>query len=286
MQGGTQDGTQAGAQGAVQGGDQQGEDRQGGGRGVRGAGGFGGGAQMSPEQAQKMREALQKALNGRNMQDLSQEERQKIFTQVRAQIGAGDTKGADAKKGDTKRADSGRGESGRGPSGRTEAAQAGGPMTFGPQGPGAGGPRGAGPGMPGGTIGGFTQKDLDSAELPPPPEEESQLDVLLRPGLLADVEIIVEKVPNAIYIPNQSLFEREGKPVVYVKQGERFEPRFVKIAKRSESVTIISEGIKQGDSIAMSNPFAKPGEGKKKGTQGKSGGGASAAMPVGSKGGQ
>jgi HlyD family secretion protein len=301
-QAGAQDGMQQGsAQGAMQGGDQQGGDqqggdRQGGGRGMRGAGGFGGGGQMSPEQAQKMREALQKALNGRNMQDLSQEERQKIFTQLRAQIGAGDTKGGDAKKGDTKegdakkddtkRGDSGRGESGSGSSGRTEAARTGGAMTFGPQAPGGeGGRRGGGPGMPGGTIGGFTQKDLDSAELPPPPEEESQLDVLLRPGLLADVEIIVEKVPNAIYIPNQSLFEREGKPVVYVKQGDRFEPRFVKIAKRSESVTIVSEGIRQGEAIAMSDPFAKPGEGKKKG-QGKSGGGASAAMPVGSKGGQ
>ena len=55
------------------------------------------------------------------------------------------------------------------------------------------------------------------AKLPPPPEEDSQFDVLLRPGLLADVEIIVEKIPNAIHVPNQAVFEKEGKLVVYVK---------------------------------------------------------------------
>ena len=32
----------------------------------------------------------------------------------------------------------------------------------------------------------FAAKDLERAELPPPPEEDSQFDVLLRPGLLAD----------------------------------------------------------------------------------------------------
>jgi len=59
----------------------------------------------------------------------------------------------------------------------------------------------------------FSQKDMDNAKLPPPPEEDSELNILLRPGLLADVEIIIEKVPNAIYVPNQSVFEKDGKPL-------------------------------------------------------------------------
>ena len=73
----------------------------------------------------------------------------------------------------------------------------------------------------------FSAKDLENAKLPPPPEESNSMDVLLRPGLLADVEIIVEKVPNAIYIPNQSLFEKDGKSIVYVKRGNKFEPQVV-----------------------------------------------------------
>lgn len=124
----------------------------------------------------------------------------------------------------------------------------------------------------------FSPRDLQNAHLPPAPEEDSTLDVLLRPGLLADVEIIVDKVPNAVFIPNQSVFERDGKPVVYVKTNRGFEARSIKIAKRSESVSVISDGLNQGDVIAMSDPTVKPGESKKSG--GKSGG-AMGALPGG-----
>jgi len=130
----------------------------------------------------------------------------------------------------------------------------------------------AAPGMPQMfSIGGFlfSQNDLDTAKLPPPPEEDSQLDVLLRPGLLADIEIIVDKVQNAINVPVQAVFEKDGKQVVYVKVGKRFEAREIKPLKRSENVMIIAEGVKPGETIAMANPEAKPGDSKK--GQGKGG---------------
>ncbi len=143
-----------------------------------------------------------------------------------------------------------------------------------------GGPRT--PGMPQMfNIGGMmvSQKDLDSAKLPPPPEAENQLDVWLRPGLLADVQIIVEKVPNAINVPIQAVFEKDGKQIVYVKNGNRFEVREIKPIKRSESVMIISSGVKAGDVIAMANPDAKHGDKKKKDDA--KGGGAAASLPGG-----
>ena len=65
----------------------------------------------------------------------------------------------------------------------------------------------------------YSEKDLANAKLPPPVDPENQLEVLLRPGLLADVEIILEKVPNAINIPNQAVFEKDGKQIVYVHKG-------------------------------------------------------------------
>src|SRR5205807_8974234 len=76
----------------------------------------------------------------------------------------------------------------------------------------------------------FTEEDLAKAKLPPPPEETNQLDVLLRPGLLADVQIIVEKIPEALHVPVQAVFEKEGKPIVYVQtKGSGFEARVVSI---------------------------------------------------------
>ena len=135
---------------------------------------------------------------------------------------------------------------------------------------GAGGPEGqageAGAprvGMGFGASPQFTDKDLENAKLPAPPEEESQLEVLLRPGLLADVEIIVESIPNAIYIPVQAVFEKDGKPVVYVKKENTFEPRLVKPLKRSESTMVLAEGVKAGEIVALADPTARKGEKKK-----------------------
>ena len=107
-----------------------------------------------------------------------------------------------------------------------------------------------------------TEEERARAKLPPPPEEDSQLEVLLRPGLLADVEITVEKIPNAIHIPAQGIFEKDGKPVVWVESGRHFQQRTVKLARRSESTMVISEGLKPGDVIALADPTVKPGNKK------------------------
>jgi multidrug efflux pump subunit AcrA (membrane-fusion protein) len=125
----------------------------------------------------------------------------------------------------------------------------------------------------------YSEKDIANAKLPPPPEEDTQFDVLLRPGLLADVEITVEKVPNAIHVPMQAVFEKDGKPTVYVRTGGGFEPRTIKPLKRSESTMVIAEGVRPGDVVALADPTAKPGSKDKKADKG----GAMGALPGGAK---
>jgi multidrug resistance efflux pump len=174
------------------------------------------------------------------------------------------------------------GRGGRGGSGAGDAAQAGGGRSrrSADQGGGqqqAGGGRGGNGQGSGGRGGGPTDAELANAKLPPPPEETSGVQILLRPGLLADVEIVVEKIPNAIYIPAQAVYEKEGRPVVFVQSGKGFQERTVKLLRRSESTMVISEGLKAGEVIALSDPTA--GVGSKKQDK-KSGGGAS-PMDVG-----
>ena len=123
-------------------------------------------------------------------------------------------------------------------------------------------------------------KDRASAKLPPPPEEDSQLSVLLRPGLLADIEITVEKTSDSIYVPNQAVFEKDGKQFVWVENKGAFEQRAVRIAKRSETSTIIAEGLKPNETVALADPFKKP-DSKKDGAKKTGGGGATAGMPSG-----
>jgi len=240
-------------------------------RSFGGAGGMMfGGAQLTAEQQKKMQAIMQKVLGGKNLMELSPEERRGVFEKLREE----------AKKAGIELPQRGQRQPGQAPGGQPGAAtvaQAGGPGE-------RGGRNGAG-GMPS-PMGPFSQKDLDEAKLPPPPEASDNMEILLRPGLLADVEIIVEKVPNAIYVPNQSIFEKDGKPVVYVKAKDRFEPRYIQIAKRSETVSIIASGLKDGEIIALQDPTISPEERKKKQQEKKQGGGAAAVMPMGSKGGQ
>lgn len=181
-----------------------------------GRGGAGGPmAGMSEADRSKMRAAMQKALNGRQMQDLSNEERQKVMAEVQKAVPA------------------------------LAAMQR----------------RGGGGSGPGGGAR-FSNADFENAKLPPPVDPENQLEVLLRPGLLADVEIILEKMPDVINIPSQAVFERDGKPFVYVRKGNAWEERIIEPLKRSESVMVISSGLTPGETIAMADPNAKPGDKK------------------------
>jgi len=81
-----------------------------------------------------------------------------------------------------------------------------------------------------------------------------QIDPRLRPGTSVRVVIAGGDVRNVLTIPRQALFQKDGKSVVYVRTGERFEPREVKVTNRSESRASI-EGVPEGSQIALVNPI-------------------------------
>ena len=79
--------------------------------------------------------------------------------------------------------------------------------------------------------------------------------MLLRPGLLADVEITVENLPNVIHVPAQAVFQKGGKPIVYVQQKNgRFAPREVQVVKQSESMMVLGGGVQPGEMVALADP--------------------------------
>ncbi len=219
---------------------------------TRSTGGAGGGGRtggLTPEQRTKMRAAMQQASGGKSVADMNDAERAEFQKKLQAEL----------KKAGIEL-----------PAGM---------MAGGRRGGGGGGVVGGGfTGVQPGT--GYTQKDLDAAKLPPPPEEDAQLEMLLRPGMLADVEIIVEKIPNAVHVPSQALFEREGKPFLYIRKGQLFEERPVVVSRRTESTVVLTSGVKPGELVALADPFAKPGA--KKGSE-ESKGGAMGALPGGKK---
>ena len=126
----------------------------------------------------------------------------------------------------------------------------------------------------------FTDEDRKNAKLPLPPEQDSQVQELLRPGLLADVEIVVEKIPNALHVPAQAVFRKNGRPVVFVKRGEKFEPQEVQLAKQSESLMVLGGGVQAGDLVSLADPTADQ-SGKKTPDEKKSGANPMGSLPGG-----
>ena len=119
----------------------------------------------------------------------------------------------------------------------------------------------------------FTEEERNNAKLPLPPEQDSQVQVLLRPGLLADVEIQVEKLPDVIHVPAQAVFDRNGKHVVYVEKNRKFEAHEVQLVKQSESLMVLAGGVQAGDVVALADPTADKSDKKGKSDKKSSGGG-------------
>jgi multidrug resistance efflux pump len=154
---------------------------------------------------------------------------------------------------------------GRGGQGRGQGGGGGGGDMAGGGGRGQGGPGGAGGGrgqqpttaaMPT-----YTDEDRDNAKLPLPPDKDTDIALLLRPGLLADVEIEVERIPNALHVPQQAVFEKGGQALVYVQTANgKFSPRVVKVMKQSETTMVLESGVEPGELVALQDPTANKAE--------------------------
>jgi hypothetical protein len=75
----------------------------------------------------------------------------------------------------------------------------------------------------------------------------------LRPGTTVSLVIAGTKVDDVLHVPRQAVFEKNGKPIVYLRVGNRFEVREVKLKYRTEA-RIALEGIDAGAEVALVNP--------------------------------
>jgi hypothetical protein len=75
----------------------------------------------------------------------------------------------------------------------------------------------------------------------------------LRPGMTSNIQITVESLEDALWIPSQALFETDGRAFVYLQTPQGFVSRDVKLIRRSESQAVIA-GLAEGDPVALSNP--------------------------------
>ncbi len=75
-------------------------------------------------------------------------------------------------------------------------------------------------------------------------------DPRLRPGMNGGMDIVVNRLPDAISIPAKALFTRDGKPIVYVASKGRYTPVQVEVQARNPDEIAI-KGVAPGAMVTL-----------------------------------
>ena len=84
-----------------------------------------------------------------------------------------------------------------------------------------------------------------------------QSDPRLKPGMTAQVTVIVDRVRDAVAIPVQASFQKEGETLTYVWSSSRFRPQPIEVSRRSGDRILVAKGLQPGDRIALQDPTGK-----------------------------
>lgn len=77
----------------------------------------------------------------------------------------------------------------------------------------------------------------------------------LRTGMSCKAEIIIEQHQEATYIPVQAVLRVGGEPTVYVANGDKLQPRKVKIGLDNDRMVRIISGLELGEIVSLTPPL-------------------------------
>ncbi|MDY3552640.1 efflux RND transporter periplasmic adaptor subunit [Gemmata sp. JC717] len=73
----------------------------------------------------------------------------------------------------------------------------------------------------------------------------------LRPGMSAEVKILVKTVPGALTVPVQAVTETGGRHVCYIATGDKVEQREVAVGDGNDQLIQVVTGLAAGDRVAL-----------------------------------
>jgi RND family efflux transporter MFP subunit len=76
----------------------------------------------------------------------------------------------------------------------------------------------------------------------------------MKPGQRVSSELLLERREGALVIPRQTVFERDGRKIVFRLRGGSFEPVPVKLGAVGLGRVVVDEGLAAGDVIALVDP--------------------------------
>lgn len=80
-------------------------------------------------------------------------------------------------------------------------------------------------------------------------------DGILQPGMFVTGDLVLEEVPVPLAVGASALRTSEGKPVVFVEEDGRLEPRPVAVGRKGGEFIEITKGLSPGDRYAEGNTF-------------------------------
>jgi RND family efflux transporter MFP subunit len=85
-------------------------------------------------------------------------------------------------------------------------------------------------------------------------------DEVLKPGITTTTKIVVDRLHDVVSIPIISVFEEQGRTMVYVGDNGSFEKREVTLGQRNDNFVVVTKGIEAGEKVALQNPEADAAE--------------------------
>ncbi|MDZ4800004.1 MAG: membrane-fusion-like protein [Bryobacteraceae bacterium] len=86
----------------------------------------------------------------------------------------------------------------------------------------------------------------------------AKADTRLRPAMNGSMDVVIDRIPNAITVPAKAVFTRNGKPIVYVMEnGKIREVEVTMLARNPDEVAL--SGIAEGSNVALVEPERKGG---------------------------
>jgi HlyD family secretion protein len=86
--------------------------------------------------------------------------------------------------------------------------------------------------------------------------EIKESDGRLRPGMTARVEIQVEERAQALWVPLEAVFEKDGRSIVYVMGRGATRPREVALGPSNQDFVVVEKGLRKGERVALRDPAA------------------------------
>ncbi|HKI78011.1 MAG TPA: efflux RND transporter periplasmic adaptor subunit [Ignavibacteriaceae bacterium] len=80
---------------------------------------------------------------------------------------------------------------------------------------------------------------------------------ILKPGMTTSNKLIINQVSNVLYVPQEAVFEKDGKKIVFIKSGAGFDEEEVEVGEKSDNFVVIKKGLESGDEVALRDPNLK-----------------------------